>query len=96
MAYMYLVLAVVLLVVAIVLFFNAFKKTKEIKYLKNIILEKDTEISYYEIATDKYDKKIIKLNSELKKLKEENAVLVEKITKINSQFKNVKEYLNKN
>ncbi len=80
----------------IVLFFNAYKKNKEVKYLKDIILEKDTQLSYYEIATDKYDEKIVKLNKELKKTREDNVALVEKITKINSQFKNVKEYLNKN
>jgi peptidoglycan hydrolase CwlO-like protein len=98
MAYMYLVLVVtvILLGMVIVLFFNAYKKNKEVEYLKDIILEKDTQLSYYEIATDKYDEKIVKLNKELKKTREENAALVEKITKINSQFKNVKEYLNKN
>ena len=98
MAYMYLVLvvAVILLGMVIVLFFNAYKKNKEVEYLKDIVLEKDTQLSYYEIATDKYDEKIVKLNKELKKTREDNAALVEKITKINSQFKNVKEYLNKN
>jgi cell division protein FtsB len=98
MAYMYLVLVVtvILLGMVIVLFFNAYKKNKEVKYLKDIILEKDTQLSYYEIATDKYDEKIVKLNKELKKTREDNVALVEKITKINSQFKNVKEYLNKN
>jgi peptidoglycan hydrolase CwlO-like protein len=98
MAYMYLVLVVtvILLGMVIVLFFNAYKKNKEVEYLKDIILEKDTELSYYEIATHRYDEKIVKLNKELKKTREDNAALVEKITKINSQFKNVKEYLNKN
>jgi cell division protein FtsL len=98
MAYMYLVLVVtvILLGMVIVLFFNAYKKNKEVEYLKDIILEKNTQLSYYEIATDKYDEKIVKLNKELKKTREDNVALVEKITKINSQFKNVKEYLNKN
>jgi cell division protein FtsB len=98
MAYMYLVLVVtvILLGMVIVLFFNAYKKNKEVEYLKDIILEKNTQLSYYEIATDKYDERIVKLNKELKKTREENASLVDKITKINSQFKNVKEYLNKN